>query len=127
MPECNKLIVPTTHALPGREDVVGVVVLWRKGGGGAQQNTVTGDQDRSDSRPTPNARGVDYSPYDAVLRHADILVSVSGLGGLQHAVAGVLLNKADIRRRVGYSGLCVDPHRSAVRSGDVSVAVDKVL
>lgn len=128
MPDVMKPIVPTIQALAGRKDVVGVVVLWCK-----RPSLPAAGHGDGGSGPFGlplDARVVDQFPYDAVLQHADIYVLASGCGGLPHALAnsvpaGLLLDKADNRRRVDYSELGIYMGRSTVSPGDLFVAVDK--
>lgn len=129
-PDFNDLIIPTISGLAERKDIIVVSILCRKGA----SLTGQGDKDAGSFTLPSNVRVVDYFPYDAVLEHADIFVSASGYGGLTHAVAnsvpliqtGMLLDKADIGRRVEYSGIGVYLE-GRVGSKDVSGAVDKIL
>lgn len=130
-PDFNELIVPTINGLADRDDIIVVAILCRKGA------SLTGQNDSNAAGSftlASNARVVDYFPYDAVLEYADIFVSASGYGGLTHAVAnsvpliqtGRLLDKADIGRRVEYSGIGVYLE-GRIDQKDVSGAVDKIL
>lgn len=127
-PDFTDLIIPTINGLTDRDDIIVVAILCRKGAS-------LSDSDTAESFIlASNARVVDYFPYDAVLEHADIFVSASGYGGLTHAVAnsvplvqaGMYLDKADIGRRVEYSGAGVYLE-GKVGPKDVSGAVDKIL
>lgn len=130
-PDFNELIIPAMVGLADRDDIVVVAILCRKGAslGGPGEGDTAGS-----FALASNARVVDYFPYDAVLEYADIFVSASGYGGLTHAVAngtplvqtGRLLDKADIGRRVEYSGIGVYLE-GIVGPNDVSGAVDKIL
>lgn len=128
-PDFNELIVPTFNGLADRDDVIVVAILCRKGA------TLGSDRDAAGSFTlAANARVVDYFPYDAVLQYADIFVSASGYGGLTHAVAnsvpliqtGRLLDKADIGRRVEYSGIGIYVE-GVVGPKDVASAVDRIV
>lgn len=130
-PDFGELIIPTIKGLADRDDIVVVAILCRKGASLTEQ----GDGDAAGPFVlAPNARVVDYFPYDALLEHADIFVSASGYGGLTHAVAnsvplvqtGRLLDKADIGRRVEYSGIGVYLE-GTIGPKDVSGAVDQIL
>lgn len=130
-PDFGELIIPTIKGLADRDDIVVVAILCRKGASLTEQ----GDGDAAGPLVlAPNARVVDYFPYDALLEHADIFVSASGYGGLTHAVAnsvplvqtGRLLDKADIGRRVEYSGIGVYLE-GTIGPKDVSGAVDQIL
>lgn len=132
-PDFNELIIPTIKGLADREDVIVVAILCRKGASLTEQGDGDGDADKP-FLLAPNARVVDYFPYDALLEYADIFVSASGYGGLTHAVAnsmpliqtGRLLDKADIGRRVEYSGIGIYLEGS-IGPEDVSGAVERIL
>lgn len=104
----NKLIVPTIQGLADRSDILVVVVLCVRG---ASLDDYC-DKFPGGARPS-NVRVLDYFPYDAILSHADLFISNSGYGGLTHAIAngvpmlqnGNDFDKADIGRRIEYSGL----------------------
>lgn len=130
-PDYNELIIPTMNGLADRDNVVVVAILCCKGA------SLTGQVESDAAAPIKlpsNARVVDYFPYDALLEYADIFVSASGYGGLTHAVGnsvplvqtGRLLDKADIGRRVEYSGMGVYLE-GKIDPEDVSGAVDKIL
>lgn len=139
-PDHRELILPTIRALAAREDLSVVAVLCREG---ASLSTTASDEKESDDEFTlpPNAHVVGYFPYDAVLQHAHLFISGSGYGGLTHAVAngvpliqaGDKLDKADIGRRVEYSGLGLyvggsDPGEGRLMDPEViTAAVDKVF
>lgn len=106
----RETVIPCLRGLAGRKDTLVIAALCQKG--------ATLDQHLGlfEGGCLPdNARVVDYFPYDAVLAHADVFVSNSGYGGVGHAVAnsvplvqcGSIFDKADIGRRVEYSGLGV--------------------
>lgn len=130
-PDFNELIIPTVNGLADRDNIIVVAILCRKG---ASLTAQVGSDATASIKLAPNVRVVDYFPYDALLEYADIFVSASGYGGLTHAVknsvpliqTGRLLDKADIGRRVEYSGMGVylegkiDPEK-------VSGAVDRIL
>lgn len=130
-PDFNELIIPAMYGLAQRDNIIVVAILCCKGASLTEQ--VDGEAAAS-VKLAPNARIVDYFPYDALLQYADIFVSASGYGGLTHAVAnsvpliqtGRLLDKADIGRRVEYSGLGVYLE-GKIDPGDVSGAVDTIL
>lgn len=125
-PDFNDLVIPTVNGLADRDDIIVVAILCRKG-------ALLSEAEGSFSL-AKNARVVDYFPYDALLEYADVFVSSSGYGGLTHAVAngvpliqaGFLLDKADIGRRVEYSGLGVYLE-GKVGAKDVCGAVDNIF
>lgn len=126
-PDFNDLIIPTINGLADRDDIIVVAILCRKGA--SLESDATGLFTLA-----PNARVVDYFPYDALLQHADIFISASGYGGLTHAVAnsvpviqtGFNMDKADIGRRVEYSGLGIYLE-GKVGPKDVCKAVEEML
>lgn len=108
--DCRRLIIPTMLGLADRQDVILVTILCVRG---ATLDEYLGNFPGG-ALPA-NTRVLDYFPYDAVLAHADLLISNSGYGGLTHAIAngipivqnGIDFDKADIGRRVEYAGLGV--------------------
>lgn len=131
-PDFNELIIPTMNGLADRDNLIVVAILCSKGASLTAQ--VGSDAAASSISLPPNARVVDYFPYDALLEYADIFVSASGYGGLTHAVGnsvplvqtGRLLDKADIGRRVEYSGIGVYLE-GKISPEHISGAVDKIL
>lgn len=126
----TELIIPTMHALEGHAEVLVVACLCVVGAALDTSSFV-------DGRLPPNARVVDYFPYDAILAHSDVFVSNSGYGGFQHSVsngvpmvqAGNTFDKPDIGRRVEWSGLgrflATSPASSeAIRAAVVAVTTD---
>lgn len=115
----SDLILPTIEAMRGRDDVLVVAILGRKGA------TLPA------SFPLPaNARVTDYLHYDAVLPHAGVWVHNGGYGAVTHGVAhGVPMvvagegqDKPENIRRVNYSGIGVGlatpkPGADEVRKG----------
>lgn len=125
----SETIVPCLRGLAGRPDTLVVAVLCQKGA------TLDAHLGLFEGGALPrNARVVDYLPYDAVLAHADVFVSNSGFGGVGHAIAnavplvqcGSVFDKADIGRRVEYSGLGVYLPDTARTAAAIAAAVDEV-
>ncbi|MFE5564703.1 nucleotide disphospho-sugar-binding domain-containing protein [Amycolatopsis japonica] len=117
----DKLVSPTLDALADSD----ILVVATLGG-----------------RPVPsslgvprNARVAPYLPYNAVLPHADVMVSNGGLGGVHAALAhGVPLvlggeteDKPDVAARVEWAGAGIDLRTGAPTPSVVGKAVKKVL
>lgn len=99
----HSLIIPTIAALAHRDDILVLVVLCKRG--------ATLVLDNQETMPS-NVRIADYLPYDAALPFADVFISNSGYGGLNHAInhgvpilqVGATEDKMDLGRRVQYAG-----------------------
>lgn len=126
----SETVIPCIRGLAGRQDTLVIVVLCQKGA------TLEQHMGLLEDRTLPsNARVIDYFPYDAVLAHADIFVSNSGYGGVGHAIAnsvplvqcGSIFDKADIGRRVEYSGLGVYLPDQSRTPEAIAAAVEEVL
>lgn len=126
----RETIVPCIRGLANRQDILVIAVLCQKG--------ATLDQHMhlfEDGALPDNARVIDYFPYDSVLAHADIFVSNSGYGGVGHAIAnsvplvqcGSIFDKADIGRRVEYSGIGVYLPDQSRTPEAIAAAVQDVL
>lgn len=129
-PDFRELIIPAIQGLANRDNVTVIAILCRKGA------SLTANGNGEEFHLPSNAIVLDYFPYDAVLAHADVFVSGSGYGGLTHAVANAVplvqsgsnLDKADIGRRVEYSGLGLYLQgQQTILPEDVTGAVDKLL
>ncbi|KAJ4412100.1 hypothetical protein N0V82_008850 [Gnomoniopsis sp. IMI 355080] len=101
-PDHNDLVIPLMQGLAARDDLLVIACLCKRG----VKLSFPGD--------VPSyARIIDFFPYDAVLAHADIFVSSSGYGGLNHAIVngvptvqtGILIDKPDVGRRMEYAGM----------------------
>lgn len=156
----RNLVVPTIEAFKDDDSVLVVAVLCFKGASlskyyqlpeqtnGESQSIVFKYQDqnkgstasmKTDAPKAPlpsNARVAAYLPFDVVLPYADVFVSRTGYGGLQHAVSngvpmvqgGAGVDKPDIALRVEYAGLGLWLQGHAPRSPeDVRGLVQKVL
>lgn len=126
----RETVVPCIRGLASLQDVLVVAVLRQKGA------TLDQHLDLFESGALPaNARVIDYFPYDAVLAHADVFVSNSGYGGVGHAIAnsvplvqcGSIFDKADIGRRVEYSGMGVYLPDQSRTPEAIAAAVQDVL
>lgn len=126
----RETIVPCLRGLSSQQDLLVIAVLCQKG------ETLDQHMGLFEGGTLPaNARVIDYFPYDAVLAHADIFVSNSGYGGVGHAIAncvplvqcGSIFDKADIGRRVEYSGLGVYLPDQSRTPEAIAGAVQEVL
>lgn len=88
-----------------------------------------------DATVPPNARLVDYLPFEAVLPHTAVGVTNGGWGGvlamLGHGVplvvAGGTLDKPEVAARVGFSGAGIDLRTGRPRPARIAEAVSEVL
>lgn len=126
----RETVVPCIRGLASRQDILVIAVLCQKGA------TLNEHMDLFDGGALPaNARVIDYFPYDAILAHADVFVSNSGYGGVGHAIAnsvplvqcGSIFDKADIGRRVEYSGIGVYLPDQSRTPEAIAAAVQVVL
>lgn len=124
-PDLGDLVMPTIHGLAGRDDVLVVACLCKRG------MKLAGD-----AQELPrNVRVVDFFPYDAVLSHADVFVSSSGYGGLNHAIVngvptvqtGILIDKPDVGRRIEFAGMGVYISEFPPTEAMVAKAVETIL
>ncbi|RYP41318.1 hypothetical protein DL769_011584 [Monosporascus sp. CRB-8-3] len=127
--DLSQLAIPTMRAFADRADDDGVLVVAALGARGATLPEGT--------EVPPNARVVDYIPYDTVLEHADAMVSNAGTGALNHAVvngvplvlAGVTEDKTESTMRATRTGYAVglftqNPSVERIREGVETVLSD---
>ncbi|RYP15539.1 hypothetical protein DL765_005658 [Monosporascus sp. GIB2] len=127
--DLSQLVIPTMRAFADRADDDGVLVVAALGARGATLPEGT--------EVPPNARVVDYIPYDTVLEHADVMVSNAGTGALNHAVvngvplvlAGVTEDKIESTMRATRAGYAVGlftqtPSAERIREGVETVLSD---
>jgi UDP:flavonoid glycosyltransferase YjiC (YdhE family) len=122
----DELILPTIWAMAGREDVLVVAIMGRKGATLVPQNGM---------EIPPNARIADYLHYDAVLPHAHAWVHNGGYGAVQHGiahgvpmvVAGEGQDKSENAKRMAFSGAGVDLGTAKPSIEAVGRAVEAVL
>ncbi|RYO94743.1 hypothetical protein DL766_000006 [Monosporascus sp. MC13-8B] len=127
--DLDQLVIPTMRAFADRADDDGVLVVAALGARGATLPEGT--------EVPPNARVVDYIPYDTVLEHADVMVSNAGLGALNHAVvngvplvlAGITEDKTEATMRATRAGYAVglftqNPSTERIREGVETVLSD---
>ncbi|CAN8095958.1 unnamed protein product [Discula destructiva] len=123
-PHHSDLLVPLLEGLANRDDLLVIACLCKKGA----KLTLSVEQ-------PSNVRVIDFFPYDAVLAHADIFVSSSGYGGLNHAIVngvptvqtGILIDKPDVGRRMEYAGIGVYISEFPPTSPKLAEAVDIIL
>lgn len=123
-PDHGDLVLPLIQGLANRDDLLVVACLCKRG--------VT----LSFPGQLPsNARVIDFFPYDAVLAHADVFVSSSGYGGLNHAIVngvptvqtGILIDKPDVGRRMEYAGMGAYISEFPPPTAMLTESVDKIL
>ncbi|ROW16112.1 hypothetical protein VPNG_01964 [Cytospora leucostoma] len=120
----NDLIIPTVEAMRGRDDVLVVAIMGRKGAG------LPGDFDKPG-----NALVTDYLNYDAVLPYASAWVHNGGYGAITHGVAhGVPMvvagegqDKTENVRRVRFSGIGVGLGTPRPGEQDIKASLKAVL
>lgn len=123
-PDHGDLVVPLIEGLATRDDLLVIACLCKRGV----------KLSFADTLPS-NIRVIDFFPYDAVLAHADIFVSSSGYGGLNHAIVngvptvqtGILIDKPDVGRRMEYAGIGVYISEFPPPSAMLADSVDKIL
>ncbi|KAG8361947.1 hypothetical protein FVEN_g439 [Fusarium venenatum] len=122
--DASNLIVPTIEALSGRDDLLVIAILGRKGAALPKDMVIPS-----------NTRVIDYLPYDVLLPHASVFVMNAGYGGFLHGItngvplvlAGETEDKPEIAMRGEWSGVAVNlrtgqPTPELVRDG-----VERVL
>lgn len=97
------LLLPTIRALSEESDLLLIVAIGQRGSSLPAGFQIPG-----------NTRVVDYFPYDAILKHADLFIFNAGYGGAGHAIGnGVPIvvighlgeEKAEVAARIEWSGL----------------------
>ncbi|KAK2041128.1 UDP-Glycosyltransferase/glycogen phosphorylase [Colletotrichum somersetense] len=120
----TELVSPTFEAFANRHDVLVVAALGTRGA-----------QLPSDITIPPNARVVDYMPYDTILEYADVFVSNGGYGALTHAVrngvpvvlAGESQEKSEVAMRAVYAGVGISLATQRPTAEQIKKGVDEVL
>ncbi|KAK4182165.1 udp-glucuronosyl udp-glucosyltransferase [Podospora australis] len=123
------LIVTALRALATRSDLLVVALLGKRGA------TLPLRSDGSEEPVPPNARVLDYFPYDMVLRHADVFLAIAGYGALQHAVAngvpmvlgGDTEDKPQVALRGEQAGFAVNLRMGRPTEEAISEGLDRVL
>ncbi|KAK6222421.1 hypothetical protein QIS74_04123 [Colletotrichum tabaci] len=120
----SELVLPAIEAFADRHDVLVVAALG-----------VRGAQLPSSFTVPPNARVLDYLPYDTILEYSDVFISNAGYGSLTHAVrngvpvvlAGENEEKVEVTMRAVYAGLGVSLATQRPTAEQVRKGVDQVL
>ncbi|KAK1958865.1 UDP-Glycosyltransferase/glycogen phosphorylase [Colletotrichum sublineola] len=120
----NDLVLPTLKAFSNRPDVLVVAALGTRGA-----------KLPSDVTIPPNARVLDYMPYDTILEYTDVFVSNAGYGALTHAVrngvpvvlAGESQEKVEVTMRAVYAGLGVSLATQTPTAERIRKGADEVL
>ncbi|MDH6710890.1 UDP:flavonoid glycosyltransferase YjiC (YdhE family) [Kitasatospora sp. MAA19] len=125
--DLTALVVPTLRALAGREDLLVIAATARHDG----ELLLAAELPQLPA----NARAAGYVPFDALLPHADLLVSNGGYGGVHTALGhGVPLviaaeseDKPEVAARVAWSGTGIDLRTGRPTTEDLAAAVDEAL
>ncbi|KAK1986940.1 hypothetical protein LZ30DRAFT_581044 [Colletotrichum cereale] len=120
----SNLVLPTIKAFANRQDVLVVAALGTRGA-----------RLPADVAVPPNARVLDYMPYDTILEYSDVFVSNAGYGALTHAVrngvpvvlAGESEEKIEVTMRAVYAGLGVSLATQRPTAEQVREGVEEVL
>ncbi|KAF6793081.1 udp-glucuronosyl udp-glucosyltransferase [Colletotrichum sojae] len=123
-PDYSELIFPALKAFADREDILVVITL------GVHDAKLPPDVDIP-----PNARVIDYMPYDAILKYTDVFVSNAGYGTYTHAVSNgvpVLLageneEKIEVTMRAVYAGVGLSLETQTPTSEQVRKGVEQIL
>ncbi|EFQ35508.1 uncharacterized protein GLRG_10652 [Colletotrichum graminicola M1.001] len=118
------LVLPAIEAFANRHDVLVVVALGTRGA-----------QLPSEVVIPPNARVLDYMPYDTILEYTDVFISNGGYGALTHAVrngvpvvlAGESQEKSEVAMRAVYAGLGVSLATQRPTAEQIRKGTDEVL
>ena len=127
----SMLLAPTVKALAGREDVL-LIALLGKGGLEVPPGILPASEEQGD---VGNVRVVDFIPYDAVLKYADVMVFNAGYGGFVHCVvngvpviaAGLTEDKCEVSARVEWTGVGINLRTGRPSAEAVASAVDEIL
>lgn len=119
----RELLLPTIQALTGRDDVMVIGVLGKRGA------SLDGFE------PPSNAKVVDYLSYDAVLPYTDVFVTNGGYGSFMHGVmhgvpmvmAGMGQDKAEVSMRGEWAGIAVNLQTATPSPEAIQDAVNKIL
>ncbi|KAK1986054.1 hypothetical protein LZ30DRAFT_746699 [Colletotrichum cereale] len=122
--EYTNLVIPTVQGLAHRDDIVVVAILGAKGATLPEEVTVPA-----------NARVVDFVPYDALLKHADVWVTNAGYGGFAHGVTngvpmvlgGDTEDKPEVAMRGQWAGVAYNLKTGSPTSQQVADGVQEVL
>ncbi|KAK2043394.1 UDP-Glycosyltransferase/glycogen phosphorylase [Colletotrichum somersetense] len=122
--EYGNLVIPTLQGLAHRDDIIVVAILGAKGATLPEEVTVP-----------QNTRVVDFLPYDALLKHADVWVTNAGYGGFTHGVTngvpmvlgGDTEDKPEVAMRGQWAGVAYNLKTGRPTPQQVADAVEEVL
>ncbi|KAK2011987.1 UDP-Glycosyltransferase/glycogen phosphorylase [Colletotrichum eremochloae] len=122
--EYTNLVIPTFQGLAHRDDIIVVAVLGAKGAALPEDVTVPA-----------NTRVVDFIPYDALLKYADVWVTNAGFGGFTHGVTnGVPMvlggdseDKPEVAMRGQWAGVAYNLKMGSPTPQQVADGVQEVL
>ncbi|KAH8896246.1 glycosyltransferase family 1 protein [Thozetella sp. PMI_491] len=120
----TELVIPGIISLESRADVLVIATLGSRGA------TL-----QADFQIPANTRVIDYFPYDAILRHADVFVFNAGFGGYMHSImngvpmvlSGTAADKSDCCMRAEWSGVGVNLRAERPSEKAIAEGVEKVL
>ncbi|KAI1085515.1 glycosyltransferase family 1 protein [Whalleya microplaca] len=123
-PDHTELLLPTINALAKRTDVLLIIILGVKGASFPAEIEIP-----------PNTRVIDYFPYDAILRYADIFITNGGYGSFVHgAVNGVPMvmageseDKLETSSRGEYAGFAVNLRTQRPTPEAIYKGVEEIL
>ncbi|KAL0942081.1 udp-glucuronosyl udp-glucosyltransferase [Colletotrichum truncatum] len=123
-PVWTDLIIPTLQAFARKPDVLVIATLGARGQHLPQEVTIP-----------PNARVVDYLPYDTILEYSDVFISNAGYGTLTHAVgngvpvllAGENEEKLEVTMRAIYAGVGLSLGTQTPTAEQVRKGVEQIL
>ncbi|KAG8422976.1 hypothetical protein J3459_009895 [Metarhizium acridum] len=118
------LLIPSLQALKHRSDIFVVAILGRRGASLSAEVQIP-----------PNARVIDYLPYDAVLPRASVFIMNAGYGGFIQGVlngvpmilAGDSEDKPEVAARGEYAGVAVNLKTATPSEEQIRGAVSTVL
>jgi len=122
--EYTDLIIPTLQGLAHRDDIIVVAIL------GAKDAALPGEV-----AVPANARVIDYIPYDALLKHADVWVMNAGFGGFTHGItngvpmvlAGDTEDKPEVAMRGQWAGVAYNLRAGNPTPQQVADGVEEIL
>ncbi|OLN96240.1 4'-demethylrebeccamycin synthase 3 [Colletotrichum chlorophyti] len=120
----SELVLPTIRAFADRDDVLVVATL------GSREAQLP-----ADFTLPPNARVINYVPYDTILEYTDVFVSNGGYGALMHSVrngvptilAGESQEKTEVIMRAVYAGLGVSLATQTPSAEQIRKGVEQIL
>ncbi|KAK1994960.1 UDP-Glycosyltransferase/glycogen phosphorylase [Colletotrichum falcatum] len=122
--EYTSLVIPTFQGLAHRDDIIVVAILGVKGATLPGQVAVPA-----------NTRVIDFIPYDALLKHVDVLVANAGYGGFTHGVTngvpmvlgGDTEDKPEVAMRGQWAGVAYNLKTGSPTPQQVADGVQELL